>query len=196
MAEVVNVAVALVVIYFIVRWATNSGSGSGSDATSDAAAARLLRFKPKKVTPEMIEGVTTMFPNLPRANIHYDLLRTGSAELTANKILQRGFIEAPPPAYFTLYPAQPPSSRPATAPGAIGSASSSKPRNTLISRFGLEDKIATGVKVDEDAGRKAVYEKTAEEREASLRERKQRMILAARQRLLAQQQKQETTKAA
>lgn len=28
------------------------------------------------------------------ANIHYDLLRTGSVELTTNKILERGFLDA------------------------------------------------------------------------------------------------------
>jgi hypothetical protein len=34
------------------------------------------------------------------ANIHYDLLRTGSVELTTNKILERGFLDpvrVPPP---------------------------------------------------------------------------------------------------
>lgn len=28
------------------------------------------------------------------ANIHYDLLRTGSVELTTNKVLERGFLDA------------------------------------------------------------------------------------------------------
>ena len=31
---------------------------------------------------------------MPRANIHYDLLRTGSAEVTSNKILERGMLDA------------------------------------------------------------------------------------------------------
>jgi hypothetical protein len=50
------------------------------------------------------------------ANIHYDLLRTGSVELTTNKILERGFLDAvrvpfsllmvftpPPPATRVLF---------------------------------------------------------------------------------------------
>jgi len=60
----------------------------------------------------------------------------------------------------------------------------------LISRFGLESRLsATGVapSPEQDAGGRAVWEDTAEKREASLRERKARMILAARQQMLAAQ---------
>lgn len=32
--------------------------------------------------------------NNRRVNVHYDLLRTGSIELTATKILERGFLDA------------------------------------------------------------------------------------------------------
>jgi len=89
MGEVVNVVVAFAVIIFIVRWVTSSSR----ESTTEQAVARALRFKPKKVTPEMIETVTGMFPHIPNASIHYDLLRTGSVELTTNKILERGFID-------------------------------------------------------------------------------------------------------
>ncbi|VDC03802.1 unnamed protein product [Peniophora sp. CBMAI 1063] len=193
MAEVVNVVVALVVIVFVVRWATQSG-----EDTPEQAAARSLKFKPKRVTPEMIDNVTTMFPDIPRANVHYDLLRTGSAEQTATKILERGFLEAPPPAYFTLYPstnapAQP--ARPAARPG-IATTSSAKARETLIQRYGLQDKLDTAVSATIDAGGKAAWEDTAEKREASLRQRKQQMILAARQRMLEQKQKAESERSA
>ena len=69
MAEVVNVVVALVVIVFVVRWATQTGTSwntswldaaseilyrrAGED-TPEQAAARSLKFKPKRVTPEMV----------------------------------------------------------------------------------------------------------------------------------------------
>ena len=36
----------------------------------------------------------------PRDNIRFDLLRTGSVELTSNKILERGFLEPVPPFLF------------------------------------------------------------------------------------------------
>jgi coupling of ubiquitin conjugation to ER degradation protein 1 len=54
----------------------------------------------------------------------------------------------------------------------------------LISRFGLENRLSAAVVVstpDHDAGGRAVWEDTTEKREASLRERKAQMILAARQ---------------
>ncbi|KAI0314428.1 hypothetical protein OF83DRAFT_452090 [Amylostereum chailletii] len=190
MAEVVNVIVAFAVIVFIFRWATSPNG----DSSEEQVAARALRFKPKKVTPEMVDTVSGMFPDIPRPNIHYDLLRTGSTELTSNKILERGFLDAPPPAYFTIYPnttAPPPAGNANARPAASNnSASTSKPRETLISRFNLESQVQAGTSgaVEPEAGGKAVWEDTAEKREASLRERKAQMILAARQ-MLAQQQK-------
>ncbi|KAI0067122.1 hypothetical protein BV25DRAFT_1905488 [Artomyces pyxidatus] len=187
MAEVVNVIVAFAVIVFIVRWATSS-SGETSE---EQAAARALRFRPKKVTPEMIDTVSNMFPDIPRENVHYDLLRTGSVEVTSNKVLERGFLDPPSQGFFTLYP------RTAAAPNANhyaarpAAAAPAKPRETLISRFHLEPLVESAdsktVVEPEDVGGRAVWEDTAEKREASLRERKAKMVLAARQRLLAQQ---------
>jgi len=193
MGEIVNVVVAFAVIVFIVRWATTSSG----ESTTERLAARALRFRPKKVTPEMVETVTGMFPDTPYANIHYDLLRTGSVELTTNKILERGFLDPPPEAYFTLYPrpsnangTPPPAGAPTAARTATGVAPHIPSKETLISRFGLESRLsATGVapSPEQDAGGRAVWEDTAEKREASLRERKARMILAARQQMLAAQ---------
>jgi len=191
MGEVVNVVVAFAVIILIVRWATTSSG----ESTAEQAAARALRFRPKKVTSEMVETVTGMFPDIPHANIHYDLLRTGSVELTTNKILERGFLDAPPDAYFTLYPRQGSDAmlRPAGAPTAARAtttATQTRPKETLISRYGLESRLsgADGVpSLQQDAGGRAVWEETAEKREASLRERKAQMILAARQQMLAAQ---------
>jgi len=190
MGEIVNVVVAFAVIVLIVRWATTSSG----ESTAEQAAARALRFRPKKVTPEMVETVTGMFPDIPHANIHYDLLRTGSVELTTNKILERGFLDAPPEAYFTLYPrpssanvAPLPAGAPAAARTSTVATTQIQPKETLISRFGLETRVSTAdvaPSPEQDAGGRAMWEDTAEKREASLRERKARMILAARQRML------------
>jgi hypothetical protein len=57
-------------------------------------------------------------------------------------------------------------------------------KDTLIARFGLESRLSSGDSLpllEQDAGGRAVWEDTAEKREASLRERKAQMILAARQ---------------
>ncbi|KAI9456747.1 hypothetical protein F5148DRAFT_1277098 [Russula earlei] len=187
MGEVVNVVVAFAVIILIVRWATTSNG----ESTAEQAAARALRFKPKKVAT-----VIGMFPDIPYANIHYDLLRTGSVELTTNKILERGFLDVPPEGYFTLYPhissanAVPrPGTQAGVRPATTGGVQI-RPKESLISRFGLESRLPavdTVPSPEQDTGGRAVWEDTAEKREASLRERKAQMILAARQRMLAAQ---------
>ncbi|EIM83974.1 uncharacterized protein STEHIDRAFT_148705 [Stereum hirsutum FP-91666 SS1] len=204
MAEVVNAIVAFAVIIFIFRWVTSPSA----ESSGDVAAARALKFKPKKVSDEMTNQICGMFPDIPRENVHYDLLRTGSVERTTEKILERGFLDAPPPAYFTIYPRQPAPTAPQARPGATptglasSSASASRKSETLISRFKLEQRAAELEKQEqarkvalelEEAGGKAAWEDTAEKRERSLRERKERMILAARQRMLEKQQQQAAT---
>lgn len=188
MGEVVNAIVAVAVIFFIFRWAT-SGSSSSSDERRSAATA--LGFRPKPVTPEMVNHVHAVFPDIPPDNIRFDLLRTGSIELTSNKILERGFLEVPPPAYYTIYPrAEAPAPRlpDGSHIASVSSASSSVKQPSLIERYNLHDRV-DGVNFTPEVievGGKAKWEDTAEKREASLRERKAQMILAARQRMLAQ----------
>jgi hypothetical protein len=94
----------------------------------------------------------------------------------------------PPAAFYTLFP------RTNTTPHNAGGnghrqgshrSSEKQPekKETLISRFNLEQRITSGEEkvVEDDVGGKAAWENTAEKREASLRERKAKMILAARQ---------------
>ncbi|RPD56561.1 hypothetical protein L226DRAFT_480430 [Lentinus tigrinus ALCF2SS1-7] len=190
MGEVVNVLVAVAVIVLVVRWASSGSKESGGTASPSA----VLGFRPKNVTPEMVETVHSMFPDIPSDNIRYDLLRTGNVQQTSNKILERGFLPAPPPAYYTVYPRTAEPAAPAQPPAAgAANANSSKAKKTdnLISRYHLEGKtsITSVSTTPEEVGGKAVWEDTAEKREASLRERKARMVLAARERLLAQQAK-------
>ena len=181
MGELVNVVVAFAVIIFLFRWIT-----SGSDTADDQHQAA-LGFRPKNVSPQMISTVSSMFPDIPVPNIHYDLLRTGNVEQTSNKVLERGFLEAPPAAFFTLYPQSAPNST--STPGAPSKPGSAPKAASLVERYHLEDRINTGEVVDDKSiGGKAQWEDSAEKREASLRERKAQMILAARQRFLAQQQ--------
>ena len=93
----------------------------------------------------------------------------------------------PPPAYYTLYPRAPEPTAPAQPAAANGNAtagpSKAKKQDNLITRYDLEARTsATSLSMDpEEAGRKAIWEDSAEKREASLRERKAQMILAARQ---------------
>lgn len=140
-----------------------------------------------------------MFPTIPQDNIRYDLLRTGSVEITSNKILERGYLDAPPPAYFTVYSRTevPPQPRQVATQGRTTGLAPT-PKENLISRYKLQDRaVSSTFSPDDDlAFGKANWEDTSEKREASLQERKAQMILAARQRLLAQQARKEETDAA
>ncbi|EFI26670.1 hypothetical protein CC1G_15441 [Coprinopsis cinerea okayama7 len=187
MGELVNILVAFAVIIFLFRWVT-----SGSDNVAEQRQIEALGFRPKRVSQDMISTVSNMFPDIPIANIHYDLLRTGNVEQTTNKVLERGFLEAPPAAFHQLYPSSSTNTSSTRAPAAASaSSSSSKPAPkplSLIERYQLEERIKKGEVVPEDqVGGKAQWEDSPEKREASLRERKAQMILAARQRMLAQQ---------
>ncbi|KAH8109482.1 hypothetical protein DFH11DRAFT_1627649 [Phellopilus nigrolimitatus] len=196
MSEVVNVVVALAVIVFVIRWATAS-----NESPEDKKVRAALGFRPKDVTPEMLETISTMFPDMPKDNIRYDLLRTGNVELTTNKIIERGYLDAPPAAYYRVYPRSEQQSQithPAVAPGvraptgtssAIAGPSSAKSAS-LISRFHLETRLEATPNIEnpEAAGGKTAWEATPERREQSLKERKAQMILAARQRMLSQQE--------
>ncbi|KAL0064546.1 hypothetical protein AAF712_008491 [Marasmius tenuissimus] len=186
MAEIVNVIVAFAVIIFIFRWAT-----SASDA--DRAAVDALGFRPKNVSQDMLDTISNMFPDIPLDNIRYDLLRTGSVELTTNKILERGYLDPPPASYFQLYPRTPTPARPA-ATATSTAVKPKEPKENLIDRFHLQSRIEQSAEPipDSEIGGKSVWEDTPEKREANLRERKAKMILAARQRILAMQQKKET----
>lgn len=190
MGEVLNVIVAFAVIVFAVRWATK-----GKEQPNSPGA--VLGFRPKHVTDEMVNSTQTMFPDIPRANIHYSLLRTGSVQVTSNTILEKGFLDAPPPAYYTLYPQQHHQQQqqqqplPVPQPAARNEPTPSKKGSeSLIKRFHLESRIKEDTPTElENAGGKAAWEVTPEAREKSLQERKAQMILAARRRWLEQQQK-------
>nr|GAT58895.1 predicted protein [Mycena chlorophos] len=171
--------------FFLFRWITKS-----SDAPGERNAADILGFRPKNVTQDMIDTIHTMFPDIPPDNIRYDLMRTGSVELSSNKILERGFLDPPPPAYYTLYPRNPtPAPRPAQAAGTSSAVRKTAPQPTLIERYNLQERVEEKETFsDSDVGGKALWEDTAAKREASLKERKAQMILAARQRMLAAQQ--------
>ena len=140
-------------------------------------------------------------------NIRYDLLRTGNIQQTSNRILEKGFLDAvslaysqchpdcsrlkthvpsclpqPPAPYYTLFPrTQVDQERPSSGSGSGVNTIARK--ENLISRYHLQDRVkddSTPI-ADGQIGGKAVWEDTPEKREASLRERKAQMILAARQ---------------
>jgi len=196
MGEILNVVVAVAVVALVVRWVTSGGNGGNQDGQPNPTT--VLGFRPRNVTDEMVNTVQSMFPDIPRDNIRYDLLRTGNTELTTNKILEKGFLEAPPAPYYRLYPRTPQEPTPPRQNFIIAAGSGSKPeppKSNLINRFHLERRVSSPEPEDfialnavgSGGSTKGVWEDTPGKREQNLKERKERMILAARKRLLDQE---------
>ncbi|KAI0777965.1 hypothetical protein BC629DRAFT_620912 [Irpex lacteus] len=138
MGEVVNFVVAVAVIVLVFRWATSSKDGAGGAQSPSA----ILGFKPKTITPEQVETIHNMFPDIPSDNIRYDLLRTGSVQLTSNKILERGYLPPPPAGYHQLYPRTEQAAPPPPPAAAQPATSASKPKESLIAKYNLQNRVS------------------------------------------------------
>ncbi|KAF8342592.1 uncharacterized protein EI90DRAFT_3115173 [Cantharellus anzutake] len=182
-SDVLNVVVALVVIFGIFRWWSKPDAQTSNGATSSRTVS--LGFRPHNVTPTMISTVQSAFPQEPRENIYYDLLRTGNVQVTCNKLLEKGFLPTPPPTFFTLYPQS--TNVPVAPLRAQPEPPASATPSNLITRLGLDDRLSEPVGTLPKIDGKTTWLSTAEEREASLKERKAQMVLAARRRLLEKQ---------
>ena len=119
-----------------------------------------------------------------------------------NELLDKGFLPAvniwhpnayhnssahpsclqPPAAYYQLYPVEPQVSSTNTSTSNVAP-SSAQAKVDLITRYNLQDRLEQPVEATR-AGNlegKAAWLDTKEKREASLKERKAQMVLAARQ---------------
>jgi len=191
MDDLVNFAVAVAVMYGVYRWWSSPSTSATNQSGTPTRREPSLGFRPKRATHEMVNMVSGAFPQEPKENIHYDLLKTGSVEGTINNLLEKGYLERPSAAYFAAYPPPngyaPTVATPATPTAASSSSQSTKaPTKNLLSRYNLHERVSTDAPDMTSTTSKATWEDTAEKREASLRERKAQMVLAARQRLAAQ----------
>ncbi|CAG8537638.1 704_t:CDS:2, partial [Acaulospora colombiana] len=117
--------------------------------------------------------------------------------------MERGYLDAPPPAYRRAFPQTDSENAPVSASTNPASKTTPAKAPTLIQRFHLQTKITNDTptsnepegwsgtgpipyaakgkgKATEDSTGPAVWEATAEKRQESLQKRKEAMILAAR----------------
>lgn len=154
-------------------------------------------------TQEMVRAVKSMFPDIPEASIRYDLLHSGSAEVTCDRILQQGYLPVPPPGFSSpddevtdlTTTTDSPNHRPVAAAAAAAAQGESMSRDSasssispsLIKRYHLENRLnESGTPAAEVKGKSAAssaWSSNVEEREQSLQERKAQMILQARKRM-------------
>lgn len=133
--------------------------------------------------------VKTMFPDIPEVSIRYDLILSGSAEATCDRILQQGYLPLPPADFPGAEEARQSANTTATA-----SASSARTSSTssgvssspnLISRFHLEHRLQEDQNHTSKGkgSSQSMWSPSAKDRQESLQERKAQMILQARKRM-------------
>ncbi|KAK9248805.1 hypothetical protein V1506DRAFT_503241 [Lipomyces tetrasporus] len=183
----------IVIGFLLIRWfvipSTSSPSSSVSTGTgtlsSQATTGASTTYRRRRlVTPGMIEVVQSIAPTLTMEQIRYDLERTGSVELTIDRILADGGLPFPP----NTQPEGPqPQGSPSTSAVAKG------PHSDLIQRYNLQSKLRSDVHLSEQStesseatsgpAKKAKWSQSKEERQAMLRKQREDMILRARRKL-------------
>ncbi|KAI9314733.1 hypothetical protein BX666DRAFT_1862075 [Dichotomocladium elegans] len=130
-------------------------------------------------TPQMVEMVRNVFPNIPVPAIVADLQRTGSVERTIDNALRDGGLPMPPP---PPAPSPPPMSHNASSNGASSSSSIQKgsPYSDLVQRY----RITTTDEETQLTEPEKIWEASPEKRQEVLRKRKEFMVLQARKYVL------------
>lgn len=206
MNDSLGALLAIVVLCSILRFAFGGGSNSNSNGGHQVPAFNTARTR--QVPQHMVDSVKTLFPHISDASIRYDLQRSGSVEATCERILNEGGLPSPPAGFFGT--AEPSTPNAATlraqntnrTPNGSASASASSVSTpskspNLISRFGLQSRIASSDDLpstpnshtsNNSQGSPSSWATTPEERAKLLKVRKEQMILEARRKLLKRQQ--------
>lgn len=74
----------------------NTNSGDDASATGKAVTKTPKKRRKRRVTEGMIEIVSTLAPHLHHDQIKYDLEKTGSVEITVERLLKGEEFEFPP----------------------------------------------------------------------------------------------------
>ncbi|KAK3171286.1 hypothetical protein OEA41_003370 [Lepraria neglecta] len=145
------------------------------------------RANPRGANPADVEQVVTMFPQIGRREIIWDLQRNGgSIAATTERILARGGLDAPPLSFQPPIPASATPSTAGTSPGQM------KPAHVdLITRYNLSSKISSPLSTPSDGtgtgsqrgSQTQTWSNNKNERQALLQRRREEMILNARKKL-------------
>ncbi|KAI9025232.1 hypothetical protein CLU79DRAFT_744650 [Phycomyces nitens] len=163
MNDGVSIIVAVILILIAMRWMLG-----GSQPTNQSSGQRRpIARRQHRVTPQMVEMVLAMFPDIPQPAIIADLQRTGAVEATVDNALRNGGL--PMPANH--------SSSPAPGSSAATSARKSPVHTNLIQRYNLDAKQTEEESLAEPP---KVWEVSADKRQEMLRKRKEFMVLQAR----------------
>ncbi|KAI1850091.1 hypothetical protein JX265_003464 [Neoarthrinium moseri] len=171
----------LAIRYFFFSGSTAAGAAGGRQGgPRDAAAASRAR-------EAAVERIQQMFPQVDRRTVLWDLQRTGgSISATTERILS-GRIDTPP---VTFQPPPPPASPTPSAAQTPAQKAPSKPAEPdLITRYNLQNKVASSSGDEEGTAASAAGKKgwssNRDDRQSALQKRRDEMILAARKKMEA-----------
>ncbi|KAK9390684.1 hypothetical protein V1515DRAFT_40391 [Lipomyces mesembrius] len=195
----------IVIGFLLIRWfvipsappsSSSAATGTGTSSSQATTGASTTYRRRRPITQGMIEVVQSIAPTLTVEQIRYDLDRTGSVELTIDRILAEGGLPFPP----NVQP-----DTPQTQASASTSAAAKGPYPDLIKRYNLEAKLHNGIEESDEstvkelgstsagAVKKAKWSHSKEERQAMLRKQREDMILRARRKLEVEEKKANAT---
>ncbi|MCJ1485014.1 hypothetical protein MMC06_005187 [Schaereria dolodes] len=190
-----QLAFVLLLSVVIIRYfffSPSSASTSPSSSQSSIFPGREARGR--AADPRHVDQVATMFPQVGRREIQWDLQRNGgSVAATTERILSRGGLEAPPPSFQPPTPPYTPS-----APSSTSSASTPSHGPDLITRYNLSSKLSQhsipdsstaqggrggGGEGGRPGAKKGGWSQNKSERQALLQQRREEMVLNARRKM-------------
>ncbi|GAB7351966.1 hypothetical protein MBLNU459_g2494t2 [Dothideomycetes sp. NU459] len=164
-----------VVGFLIYRWFSSSSTAASPSSRGNAG---------RQVNPAHVEQVASMFPQLDRRTIMWDLQRNGgSVQATTERVLSGRSLDTPPPSF------QPQIPRPATTVPSTNPVPPKPAHSDLITRYNLSNRIASpaGVAPAEQAtttgSKPQSWSQNKTERADILKKRREEMVLAARRKM-------------
>lgn len=154
--------------------AGNGAPGGGSSRRSQA------------VDPAKVDQVSSVFPQLDRRSIAWDLQRNGgSVEATTERVLGGRGLETPPPTFQPNLPS--PATTAANAADAVAKNKNKQAQPDLITRYGLQSKVSgkgkEPVQSEEQKRSNTAWSSDKNARAEALKRRREEMILAARRKM-------------
>ncbi|GAB7345088.1 hypothetical protein MBLNU457_3491t1 [Dothideomycetes sp. NU457] len=178
--------IAVVLVgFFAIRWFLSSSSSTQSSS----------RNAGRQINPAHVDQVMSMFPQLDRRTVMWDLQRNGgSVQATTERVLSGRSLDTPPPSFQPQITQSATQTLPATRP----TSSTDAPLPDLITRYNLSSKISSSSGVDPGtasdsspspsaSGSKAGWSQNKSERAELLKKRREDMILAARRKMEAKE---------
>ena len=164
---------------------------SPTSSTSSSTAQRAPR-----IPPDRIDTLSSMFPQVSRRDIEWDLRRNGgNVQATTERVLRDNRLPAAPASFRASTP--PPAPQPGAGQGAGRQQSKGPTHENLIQRYKLSARVADRdgeveddtLQTGEKQRQKGKWSSSKQERAEILKRRRDEMVLAARRKMEMKEKK-------